>query len=107
MTIIDQKGWDMFVNKNSDPYGKAIVQYAQTWADLMEQRILNGEPLTAVASETSIQADTEGITGNMFFGAVFLLSSCWRYGEDLRDWHNRSYDYQGSGVLNPSVLIVK
>lgn len=49
--------------KNDDPYGAGIVRYAERWADLMEQRMEQGESLEAIAKTTSHEADTEGVTG--------------------------------------------
>lgn len=65
----------------------ASVEYAQRWADLMEQKIAAGQKVTDIAEETSNEADTEGITGLMYGYAVNLLSYFWEYGEDLRLWH--------------------
>ena len=57
-----------------------------------------------VAKELSFKADTEGITGFMYGCAVSILSQCWKYGEELRGWHNKQYNYDGKGVVNPAVL---
>lgn len=46
------------------------------------------------------------ITGFMYGCAVSILSQCWEYGEYLRKWHNKKYDYDGDGAVNPAVITV-
>lgn len=58
------------------------------------------------ADHLSHEADTEGITGFMYGCAVNILSQCWEHGEELRKWHNKEYDYEGEGVVNPAILTV-
>jgi hypothetical protein len=42
----------------------------------------------------------------MYGGAVSILAQCWEYGEDLRKWHNKEYDYEGDGTVNPAVVTI-
>ena len=58
------------------------------------------------ADKLSHEADTEGITGYMYGCAVSILSQCWKYGEYLRKWHNKEYNYDGDGVVNPAILTI-
>ena len=58
------------------------------------------------AKQLSYEADKEGITGFMYGAAVSILSQCWEYGECLRKWHNKEYEYDGDGVVNPAVMTV-
>lgn len=95
----DYKDW---YNKNSDPYGHACFTYAERWAEMLENAIENSpdEPMKVIldnADELSREADTEGITGFMYGMAVSILSQCWEYGEELRKWHNKEYNYEGDG----------
>ena len=102
-----EKDWETFVQVNStDPYSNAVVQYAKKWAELMESRIASGEKLIDIADSTSHEADTEGITGFMYGCAVNALSQLWEHGEELRKWHNKEYDYEGDGVVNPAILTI-
>jgi hypothetical protein len=107
--VLDQKVYDDWKEKNSkDLYGAGIFQYVEKWANLMETRIANGELVKDIADETSRQADEGiGITGFMYGCAVSILSQCWEYGEALRKWHNKEYNYEGNGVVNPAILTVK
>lgn len=38
--------------------------------------------------------------------AVNILSSVWKYGEELRVQHNSKYNHNGEGVVNPAVLTI-
>ena len=104
----DYKDW---YNKNLDPYGHASFTYAERWAEMMENLIESStdEPMKVIvdnADRLSHEADTEGITGFMYGCAVSILSHCWKYGEELRKWHNKEYNYEGDGVVNPAVFTI-
>lgn len=89
-----------------DEYSKAIVEYAERWCDMMEQRIDQGVSVAESAAETKYEADTEGISGYMYGCAVQTLSMFWEHGEELREWHNGEYNYKGQGVADPAVIII-
>ena len=98
---------------NSDPYGKAVLDYAERWADMMETHISSGKILTTGDIERmSHAADTEGITGFMYGAAVSLLAAVWVHGEQLRRWHNLDCQISDEGVrandngdiLSPAML---
>lgn len=104
-----------YVQKNQDPYGKAVVDYSEAWANLMEQRLTDGATIQEMATDTSHEADTDGITGFMYGCAVLGLSKYWIHGEELRKWHNlkTQIGHEGEranetgGVLNPAVLNIQ
>lgn len=105
-----EKAYKDWFDKNADPYGRGCFTYAERWAKLLEKKIDEvGNVQKAIkdnADHLSHEADTEGITGFMYGMAVSILSQCWEYGEELRKWHNREYDYEGNGVVNPAILTV-
>jgi|SRR3990172_3709186 len=111
MQVIDQKIFDDWKAKQTDAYGLACFRYAERWANLMEERMQKGEQLEDIAKATSRLADEEGITCYMFFVAVSVLVRCWKYGEDLRRWHNLDVlreegekANRDGVVLNPALL---
>ena len=104
MKIKDIQAYENWKANNTDPYGLAIFRYAERWANMMEERIANGEKIENIAETLSFKANEEGITGFMYGCAVKILSECWECGEELRKWHNEKYDYIGDGVVNPAVL---
>lgn len=93
-------------NNNQDGYGRGIFRYVEAWANMMEEKINNGEHIRDIADKTSFEADTEGITGFMYGAAVNILSQEWEYGEELRKWHNKEYDYEGDGIVNPAIITI-
>ena len=104
----EYKDW---YEKNNDQYGRACFTYAERWAEMMEEKIKASEDdemkvIVDNAKQLSYEADTEGITGFMYGVAVSILSQCWEYGECLRKWHNKDYEYDGDGVVNPAVITV-
>ena len=88
MNVIDQEVYNNWKAKQTDDYSREIFNFAERWANLMEVSISQGNSLDAVAKQHSHDADTTGITGFMYGAAVSVLSSCWIYGESLRQWHN-------------------
>jgi len=112
MQIIDQKAYDDWKANNPDPYGACIFRYAESWAELMEAKLAQGEKLVDIADAMSDKADTAGITGYMYGAAVSVLAKCWAHGESLRRWHNNEVQLgtegdeanESNGVLNPAVL---
>lgn len=102
-----QKSWNQMVEVNSkDPYGNGVVKYARRWAKYMQKLIAEGKTVVEIAEKASHDCDIEGITGFMYVCAVNALAKCWKYGEELRKWHNKDYGYEGDGVVNPAVLTV-
>jgi len=114
MKFKDEKKWKEGVAKNTDPYGSAVYLFAEKWANFMEKKMAEGEILSALAKKASHEADTEGITGFMYGCAVSVLSKCWKWGEELRQWHNLDSQIgsegeeanKKGGVLNPALLSV-
>ena len=112
MTLRDAEGWKKTCDNNKDPYGGAVITYAERWARLMEARMNRGEKLADIADQCSHLADNEGITGFMYGCAVSILSKVWAHGEALRLWHNLKYQLRDEGekanetggVLNPALL---
>lgn len=107
-----EKEYKDWLDKNTDPYGRGCFAYAERWAEMMENLIESStdEPMKVIvdnADRLSHEADVEGITGFMYGCAVSILSQCWKYGEELRKWHNKEYNYEGDGVVNPAVLNIK
>ena len=108
----DEKVWQKFCAMNADEYGGAILRYAARWAHLMEQKIVAGAQLEAIAPITRDEADVEGISGFMYAAAVGVLSQTWECGEQLRQWHNHDVQLgdegekanRDGGVLNPALL---
>lgn len=95
------------LEKNTDWYGRAIYTYAERRAKLMQDAITkDGKRLEDVAWGLSHDVDLEWITGFMYGAAVWILSKTWKYGEDLRKWHNKEYNHDWDGVVNPAILTV-
>ena len=110
-TLIDVKEWNEFVEKNKDPYGKAILIFANRWATYMEEAITNGfNSLTDKQIEDlSYKASDEvgGITGFMYGAGVATLKNTWKYGKELNKWHNKQYGKEDTeGTINPAVITI-
>jgi len=114
MEISDTEAWQVYLDNNQDGYGGGVISYAERWARLMQLEMDNGSNLEEIAEATSYEADIDGITGFMYGAAVATLAWCWKYGEQLRCWHNLKTQYgnegeianETGGVLNPAVLIL-
>lgn len=98
---------------NSDPYSRAAAQFAVTWAELMEKGMtvqLGDKEFSSLAAESSIAADTEGVTGAMYGAAVGALAHLWEHGDRLRRWHNARYgvleEQAKGGVVDPCMVTI-
>ena len=112
MKILEEKEQEYCYKKNNDTYSKACFIYAERWAGLLEKEIDKGdknikEVIKQYAKKYSYDADIEGITGFMYGMAVQILSSYWEYGEELKKWHNKEYNYEGEDIINPAILIIE
>ena len=115
--------WAQGLDKNQDPYGRACYRYASEWATRMERGLVAdgvelmsdvavGKWIAANADKHSHEADDEGITGFMYGCSVSILAGCWKYGDQLRRWHNKETQLgtegdaanESGGVLNPAIL---
>ena len=112
MEFSNSAAWQSFEVANPDGYGRAVVEYAEQWARLMQLELASGRALEAIAEPTSRDADTDAITGFMYGCAVSMLAQCWIHGEQLRRWHNLKTQLHdegaranaSGGVLNPALL---
>jgi len=82
-----QDAYENWKAKNKDEYGSCVFEYAEGWAILMQLEMSKGKLLKEVAEKTSYEMDFLGITGYMYNASVQILSQCWKYGEELKDWH--------------------
>jgi hypothetical protein len=107
MEIVNNAEYQKFEEMNKDnPFWSGIKSFAVRWADLMENGIEEGKELKDVAKETEYPADTERITGAMYNSAVNYLVLVWKYGEQLKKWHNDKYGYNGNGVVDSCFIHV-
>ena len=120
MQTNDQKKYDDWKakqvdeNGNPEPYWLGCFNFAERWANVMEEKMSNGEKLEDIAKQTSFDV-ADGITGFMYGMAVSILSQCWIHGEQLRQWHNLATQIHNEGekankdggVLNPALMNIQ
>lgn len=71
----------------------------------MEKEIAGGATAAEAAQITQYEANIGlGITRFMYGCAVETLCEFWKYGEELRMWHNQKYDYSGEGIVNSAIF---
>jgi hypothetical protein len=102
---IDVWNKSLEANAGSD-YGLAALEYAKSWAKLMQLEIAKGKTVQECYQEVQSELDFMGITGFMYGCAVSVLSSAWNWGEELRRAHNREYGHDGEGTVNPAVFSI-
>lgn len=110
-TIVDKKKqaeWENCKAINSkDNYSNGVIEYTILWAQYMEYLMAKyDKKVSEVWDRSSYFADIDGITGFMYGCAVGILSSVWKYGEELRVQHNLRYGHEGDGVVNPAMLTI-
>ena len=103
------KNWEQWVEVNSkDGYSLGVVTYARRWGKYMQHLMeKHNKTVVDIAENASHVSDIEGITGFMYGCAVSMLAQCWKYGEELRKWHNKEWGQEDTdGVVNPAVLTI-
>lgn len=87
MRLRHESEYNTWKMSNNNDLGNYIVRFADRWMELMESRIEKGEQVQDIASKTMKLADTEGLTEAMRFSAIKIVTFCWAYGDDLREWY--------------------
>jgi hypothetical protein len=55
----------------------------------MQAEIDKGKKLEDIADITSDEANTEDISVFMHSAAIYTLATCWKYGTQLLEWHEK------------------
>lgn len=84
MRVKNKKRYLEWKKKNEDEYGKEVFEFAERWADLMEVVRAAGRKIEDVYEELSDTANTNGITGMMYYVALKILVENWVYGDELK-----------------------
>lgn len=98
MKITDEKAYKKYKKINiknedgsSDANFSAIIMFTEKWADIMENKMSNGDRLEDIAEKCAYEANENiGITGLMFIVAIKQLISFWVYKELLYEWCKHS-----------------
>lgn len=97
-------------------YGMAVFTWAEDWAELMEKEIEQGAEVKDIANRTSHESgDGQGYTGFQYNCVVQTLGHCWKYGEELRRFHNLYVQINDEGetanedgkYLNSAILTIE
>lgn len=101
-----EKIWKNYLKEVENPFFKIAFNYTSAWGKYMQYLIeYEQKQLEEIAEYSSHFVDIYGITGNIYSTAVEILSECWKYGEELRKWHNSKYRVSNTdSVVNSSVL---
>ncbi len=101
------KEWEEWVKINSnDDYSLGVVTYAKRWAKYMQHLMRkHNKAVKDIAEQTRIICDIDGVTGFMYSHAVGALAQFWKYGDELRQWHNKQWRCEDcEDVVNISVI---
>ena len=92
-----------------DGRNNAVISYAERWADMMEQQIINGASVSEAAAQTRYKANQENISWYMYGNAVRVLLNFWEYGDELGHLQqsNRSYHEQQEALQEAQVCDVQ
>ena len=101
------KEWAEWVKINSnDGYSLGVVTYATRWAKYMQHLMRkHNKTVEDIAEQTRIVCDIDGATGFMYGQAVGALAQFWKYGDELKKWHNKQYGLENyEETVNPAVI---
>ena len=101
--------WNEYYNTNAvNKFRKYTIKYVLVWAKYM-QHIMSkhNKNVAEIANETSYVCDIDGVTIDMYAYAILLLSKYWKYGEELRRWHNSKYGVEDEENVISFVCTIK
>lgn len=86
--------WNELINIG---YSIEIIRFAQKWAERMQEEILKGEQVDAIAERAAcVVAKGKDIPAYMQYCAMVILSDVWHYGDELKMWYCDKYtNYHG------------
>lgn len=107
--IQDQKLWDSWVEKNTDPYGGACVSVARGVMELLDKEDGDIDSHDIICrADKNVKAG--GITGAMAGAVASMVSQCHSRGEEFRkQWngdHGVKPENDKGGVVNPAVITI-
>lgn len=80
-------------DKNTDGYGKQVFEYAEAWAEKMEEEFDKGKKIKKICRDTSYEVNDKrgmwGLSGFQFGSAIQVLIQCWEYGEELKPYYKK------------------
>lgn len=107
MQFKDKAKWDSFAQVNNHGAALEIIDFAESWANLMEAELVKGRAVAEIADDTINHAKHyEYIAGSQYFYGVWLLYACWEHGEAIKDWHNAKHGIEAgrNGVLQDYLI---
>lgn len=106
----DEKAYEFFKDclktNSKNEYSLSTICYAIYWAKFM-QYLMNKHKnvdISKIAENTSNAADIWKVDMFMYDYALNLLTKVWKYGNQLQNWANRKYDYEGNTTVVPTML---
>ncbi len=97
-----EKKWKQWVENNSESSCvNSIVTYARRWAKYMQYLMeKHNKTVAEIADNASSLSGVDDMTLYMHIRVVAILAQCWKYGEELRKWHNRKWgEEDADGVV--------
>ena len=106
--------WEAWFAMNSKyDCSLSIATFVLHWVKYM-QHLMNkhNKALPQIAKEACYASNLENTTWsstNVYFiygDTVGMISQCWKYGEELRRWHNKNWGQENfDGVVNPGNML--
>lgn len=90
-----------------DSYGSIIADFAYNWAKLMQLRMGMGIPFNSVVKPSADELKYIGYSAKQYCEAVKILCKFWKYGDELREFHEITYGksfYWTYNVSNEKLL---
>jgi hypothetical protein len=90
MEIIDKEEWRLYLLHNMSYYGRNILNFAQIWANKMEEQIyITGQLNLYIIKESFHYTFTmKGATSNQTKIALQVLYRVWKYGPQMMELLN-------------------
>jgi hypothetical protein len=106
--IKNQKAWDEWVTKNTDPYGKACVDVAREVMRILDE----GKDFDChkIIDDADDKIQAGGLTGFMAGCVAQMVKVCHSRGDEFNDKWNEYYgvskEKAKGGTVNPAILTI-
>ena len=109
MTIVNEKVWKDWEEKNTDSYGKCCVDVARRVMEILDE----GKEFDThkIICQANDDIDADSITGFMAGCVTEMISKCHIRGEEFRVAWNKDHgveeDKAEGGVVNPAIMTIE
>lgn len=96
--------FNSFIAATDPSKSLCIISWVAFMQYLMEKHHVT---VDKIADNALTASNLYGVNDETYHRAVIVLSYVWKYGDELKEWFNNKYEYEGTDIANPFVMRTK